>query len=97
MEKSIIKVNNMSFKYNENNIFKNFNIEIKQGEFITIIGKNGCGKTTLAKILIGLLKSDGYITIDGYLLNDYYINKIRRVFLSCFGNNQRIWLSKWVY
>ena len=86
MKKSIIKVNNMTFKYNDKNIFKNFNLEIKEGEFVTVIGKNGSGKTTLAKILIGLYKSDGYITIDGYLLNNYYINKIRRVFSVCLGS-----------
>ena len=96
MEKGIIKVNNMTFKYNDKNIFKNFNLEIKQGEFVTIIGKNGSGKTTLAKILIGLLKSDGYITIDSYLLNDYYINKIRRVFSVSLGENKQNFIGETV-
>lgn len=86
MERSIIKVKSMSFKYNEEYLFKNFNLEIMSGTFTTIIGKNGSGKSTLAKILIGLCKSDGYITIDGYLLNDFYIKKIRRTFSVCFDN-----------
>ena len=86
MEKSIIKIVNMSFKYNkEDYLFRNFNLDIKEGSFTTIIGKNGSGKSTLAKILIGLYKAEGYITIDGYLLNDFYIKKIRRIF-SALGN-----------
>lgn len=87
MEKSIIKIVNMSFKYNkEDYLFRNFNLDIKEGSFTTIIGKNGSGKSTLAKILIGLYKAEGYITIDGYLLNDFYIKKIRRIFSACFDN-----------
>ena len=87
MEKSIIKIVNMSFKYKkEDYLFRNFNLEIKEGSFTTIIGKNGSGKSTLAKILIGLYKADGYISIDGYLLNDFYLKKIRRVFSVCFND-----------
>ena len=87
MEKSIIKIVNMAFKYNkEDYLFKNFNLEIKKGSFTSIIGKNGSGKSTLAKILVGLYKADGYITIDGYLLNDFYIKEIRRVFAVCFND-----------
>lgn len=87
MEKNIIKIVNMTFKYNkEDYLFKNFNLEIKKGSFTTIIGKNGSGKSTLAKILIGLYKSEGYITIDGYLLNDFYIKEIRRIFSVCFND-----------
>ena len=87
MEKSIIKIVNMSFKYKkEDYLFRNFNLEIKEGSFTTIIGKNGSGKSTLAKILIGLYKAEGYIAIDGYLLNDFYMKKIRREFSVCFDN-----------
>ncbi|MBQ8193300.1 MAG: ATP-binding cassette domain-containing protein [Bacilli bacterium] len=86
MERSIIKVKNMSFKYNEEYLFKDLDLEIKAGTFVSIIGKNGSGKSTLAKILIGILKSEGYITIDGYLQNDFFLKKIRRVFSVCFDN-----------
>ena len=85
--KKIIKINNMSFKYEEEYIFKDFNLEIEKSSFTTIIGMNGSGKSTLAKILIGLYKTDGYITIDGYLLNDEYINEIRRKFAVCFNDS----------
>ena len=86
MKRQIIKVNNMSFKFEDNYLFKDFNLEIEESSFVSIIGMNGSGKSTLAKILIGLYKAEGYITIDGYLLNDFYLKKIRRVFSVCFND-----------
>lgn len=86
MERSIINVKSMSFKYDNKYIFQNFDLEIKPKSFVCIIGKNGSGKSTLAKILIGLYQANGYITIDGYLLNNTYLKKIRRVFSVCFDN-----------
>lgn len=86
MEKSIIKIRNMSFKYKEDYIFNKFNLDIAPGTFVSIIGKNASGKSTLAQILVGLLKGEGYINIDGYLLNDFYLKKIRRSLAVCFDN-----------
>ena len=40
-------IKNINFKYNDNEIYKNFNLEFKRGKINCIIGKSGCGKTTL--------------------------------------------------
>ena len=51
---------------NENKVFENFNIEIKKGDFITIIGSNGAGKSTLLNLVSGNIKVDlGKIILDG--------------------------------
>lgn len=86
MERSIIKVKSMSFKYDNSYTFKDFDLDINPSSFVCIIGKNGSGKSTLAKILIGLYQAYGYITIDGYLLNNFFLKKIRRIFSVCFDN-----------
>ena len=86
MEKCIIRIKDMSFKYDKEYLFKNFNMEIEENTFVSIIGKNGSGKSSLARILVGLNKYDGYINIDGYLLSDSYLNKIRRTLSVCFDN-----------
>lgn len=86
MERSIIIVKSMSFKYDNNHIFNNFDLEIEPGTFNCIIGSNGSGKSTLSKILIGLYQASGYITVDGYLLNNFYLKKIRRIFSACFDS-----------
>ena len=96
MEKSIITVKNMSFKYDSEYIFKDFDLEIEPGTFTCIIGKNGSGKSTLAKILIGLYQASGYITVDGYLLNNSYLKKIRRSFSVCFNSAEEHFIGETV-
>lgn len=50
---------------NEKNLFKDFNLEVKPGEFITIIGSNGAGKSTLLNIISGAVSPDrGEIVIN---------------------------------
>ncbi|NOQ68073.1 ATP-binding cassette domain-containing protein, partial [Patescibacteria group bacterium] len=55
----IIKIKNLSFAYQkENNILENVDLEVFNDDFLGIIGPNGGGKTTLLKIILGLLKPD---------------------------------------
>lgn len=62
-----IEIRNLNFKYDENSqILKDINIKIKENQFITVVGPNGGGKTTLLKLIAGILKYDsGEIIIDG--------------------------------
>lgn len=72
---TIVQFQGVSKSYNENLILDNFNLEISKGEFLTIIGSSGCGKTTVLKLVNGLLNPDkGNIYIDGNNIND--LNKI---------------------
>lgn len=63
----MIKLENMSFHYkNGSCILKDINLEIHEGEIISIIGKNGAGKSTLINLLAGIMKpSNGDILMDG--------------------------------
>ena len=55
----IIAIKNLSFAYQrENKILENINLEVFENDFLGIIGPNGGGKTTLLKIILGLLKPD---------------------------------------
>ncbi len=62
----MIKIENLNYKYDESGyIIKDINLEIKEGEFVSIIGKNGCGKSTLAKLISGIINpTTGKITVD---------------------------------
>ena len=53
----IIKVENLSFKYSytEKTVLKNISLNIKEGEFVLLAGASGCGKTTLARAIVGLI------------------------------------------
>ena len=63
-----ISVQNLSYKYNDVNEFvlKDINIKIKKNSSVGIIGKTGCGKSTLIKLILGLLEpTSGKILADG--------------------------------
>lgn len=68
--KNSIELKNISFSYSEKRGLKNINLKIKKGEFIGVVGKSGCYKTTLSLILSGLIKPlSGEILIDNKKLN----------------------------
>ena len=62
----MLRINNVSFSYGRDRIIRDLSAEIKDGEFLGIIGPNGSGKTTLLKIITRILKpSSGRIYLDG--------------------------------
>lgn len=61
-----IKVENVSFSYEDNKVLDNISLSVKEGEFVALLGHNGCGKSTMAKLFNVLLSPDeGTVTIDG--------------------------------
>ena len=66
-----IRLDTLGFTYNESNplqtrLFENFNLDIKAGEKIALVGQSGSGKSTLTKLLFRFLDPhQGYITYDG--------------------------------
>lgn len=62
----MIRINNLHKSFVGNRVLRGVNLEIKEGETITIIGGSGCGKSVLLKHIVGLLKPEiGEIEIDG--------------------------------
>ena len=65
-KKEIIRIENVSFSYGGPKVLENVNLSIMENEFIGIVGPNGGGKTTLLKIILGILEPDyGKISIFG--------------------------------
>ena len=59
-------VSNLKYSYSKQNILKNINISANKGDIIAVTGENGQGKTTLMKILCGLLKEkEGLVKYQG--------------------------------
>lgn len=76
---NFIEVKNVCFSYNEKHVLKDISFNIRNGEFVALLGHNGCGKSTMAKLFNVLLNPDsGTITIDGIQAkNEDDIYKIR--------------------
>ncbi|MBE7086669.1 MAG: energy-coupling factor transporter ATPase [Clostridiales bacterium] len=63
----IISVENVSYSYDKQNMaIKNVSFSVQRGEYVSIIGHNGSGKSTIARLLNALIKPDeGEVTVDG--------------------------------
>ena len=71
--KIVLKVDNVSKSYDDLKVIKKFSMEITRGDKIGIIGPNGCGKTTLIKMLVQLLEPDsGTIELGHQVLLSYF-------------------------
>lgn len=75
----MIEFKNVSFSYNGTNmVVENLNFTIRPGEAVGLIGANGTGKSTIMKLLLGLLEGQGEILVDGQPVNRKNISDIRR-------------------
>lgn len=60
-----LKVSGLDFSYEDKNVLENLDFEIKEGEFVSLLGTSGGGKSTVLKLLTGVLKPDqGQILVD---------------------------------
>ena len=87
MENSIVEIKNVWFAYNGQTVLEDVSLDIRQGDFIAMIGPNGGGKTTLLKLMLGLLRPNkGAIRVlgdptakashhIGYVSQDVHINR----------------------
>lgn len=83
---NIININKLTYRYNEDFIFYNFDLSITKGSWVTISGANKSGKTTLVNILCGLIKTNSEITINELIVNEDNINDIRASIGVVFDN-----------
>lgn len=74
MGKVIFK--NVSFRYGDRDIFKDFNLEMEDGQILCLVGPSGCGKTTLARCLLGLSKPR---TGEIYVGNECFFSAKKRI------------------
>lgn len=68
----MIEVNHISYSYDRKEILRDLTFSVAEGSFTAILGANGCGKTTLLRIVSGLLPSQhGSVIIDGTPVDQY--------------------------
>ncbi len=77
MEENIIEIKNLKFNYESDEdeeitrALKGINLNIKKGEFVVILGHNGCGKSTLARLINAqMVPSEGEIVVNGFNTKD---------------------------
>lgn len=74
-----IEFRNVSKAYADKAVIENMNLSVEKGEFVTIIGSSGCGKTTALKMINGLIEAtSGEIFIDGENIKNENLIELRR-------------------
>lgn len=87
-EETIIEYINVFKSYNKKNVIENFNLKINKGEFVSLVGLSGCGKTTLLKMINGLNDFDsGQVLINNEDIKNQNIINIRRKIGYCMQKN----------
>ena len=86
-----LSLKNVSFSYQSGvSALKNVSFEAYAGELVTLVGRNGAGKTTITKIINGLLKpTEGSVTIDGVDTKSLRISQIAKYVSTLFQNPDR--------
>ncbi|MCR8892711.1 ATP-binding cassette domain-containing protein [Bacteroides sp. ET336] len=79
----MVELKNVSFGYNPNkNVIEDLSLNLEEGRFYGLLGKNGTGKTTLMKIISGILFSkEGYVNIEGNNPRDRKLETLQEIFM----------------
>ena len=75
----MLKLNNVTITFENQNILENINLEVKKGEIISIIGPSGSGKSTLIRCMNHMvIPSTGYVSFKDEILTEKNIDEIRQ-------------------
>jgi subfamily B ATP-binding cassette protein MsbA len=75
---SEIAIQNINFKYEDENVLKNFSLTVKKGQTVALVGQSGSGKSTIANLLTRFYDvNDGTIAIDGVAIKDLDLQSLR--------------------
>ncbi len=76
----MIEIRNLNFSYKKTPVFSNINLSFPQGSIYGLLGENGVGKTTLLKLICGLLRpTEGNCTVDGITSQDRLPEMLQRI------------------
>ena len=72
----VLSIKNLNKTFESGFKLKDINFDIKEGEVVSLIGESGSGKTSISKIIVGLLKAEGQILFKGMDILKYPKKKI---------------------
>ena len=85
MNESIVKLTGVNKLYGSNHVVKDLNLEVQEGEFLTLLGSSGCGKTTTLRMIAGFEEpTTGSIEVEGQAIEEKepYERDVNTVFQS---------------
>ncbi len=73
--KDIIRIRNLDYAYSKEKVFSSFSMNIKEGSFISIVGPNKSGKTTLIKLMSGLIVNKDQVILGYHFLTKNHLSE----------------------
>ncbi len=86
----MLKIRNLNAFYGKSHILQGVNISINEGEIVTLLGRNGVGRSTLIKSIIGMVNSTGSITFNGKEIIGLPIHQISNLGIGYVSENRDI-------
>ena len=88
----MLEIKNLSKSYLDKKVIKNISLQIDDNEIVSVVGSNGCGKTTLFKIIANLINPDNGSVSFHDVATDYqsvsFLSEERTVMMDCTVNQQ---------
>ena len=85
--KNIIEIQELNFKYKNITVFDELTLNIKEGSFTTIIGQNASGKTTLVKLMLGLIRGNSIVICDDLPITKDNLKVLRKEIGFIYGED----------
>ena len=86
----MLEVKNLNAYYGKSHIIQGLNISVKEGEIVSLLGRNGVGRSTVLKSLMGMIKTDGSIIFDKKQINGKDIHEISNYGIGYVSENRDI-------
>ena len=94
VDSAMLKVSGLQAWYGESHILHGVDIDVRQGEVVTLLGRNGAGKTTTIKSIMGMVaERKGSITFNGQETINWPSNKIARAGIAICPEERGIFSS----
>ena len=91
----LFKIDNLNYQINDKIFFKDFNLEVESGEYVSIIAPNKSGKSMLTKIICAIIPTTDICILDDILLNrDNVLKYITKIGIVTNDINKPLYLKK---
>lgn len=93
----MLKINELNAYYGKSHILQGINLTINEGEIVSLLGRNGVGRSTVIKSIMGMVKTDGSIIFDGKQIINLPIHEISNNGIAYVSENRDIFPDLTVY
>ncbi len=93
----MLNIKNLNAYYGKSHILQGVNLIVNEGEIVSLLGRNGVGRSTVIKSIMGMVKTDGSILFDGKQIIDLPIHQISNRGIAYVSENRDIFPDLTVY